>query len=93
MAELRMSGHLIPNQSILIQTLGLSEAKLSSEIENIVTTNDDLYQAFADTLTNIDLQTKEVLFYKDALWHGYHELKTNKRLLTTPLSKLLLPLH
>ncbi len=74
MAELRVSGHLIPNQSVLIQSLGLSEAKLSSEIENIVTTNDELYRAFVDGDINIEPQTKEVLFYKDALWHGYHAL-------------------
>jgi Fic family protein len=84
-AELKMSGHLIPNQAILIQALGLSEAKLSSEIENIVTTNDELYRAFADGNVNIEPQTKEVLFYKDALWYGYHALTQKKRLLTTPL--------
>lgn len=84
-AELRVSGHLIPNQAVLIQALGLSEAKLSSEIENIVTTNDELYRAFADETLEIDAQTKEVLLYKDALWHGYNALRINKRLLTTPL--------
>ena len=84
-AELRVSGHLIPNQAVLIQTLGLSEAKLSSEIENIVTTNDELYRAFVDGNINIEPQTKEVLFYKDALWHGYHALTKKNRLLTTPL--------
>lgn len=85
LAELRISGQLIPNQSVLIQTLGLSEAKLSSEIENIVTTNDKLYFAFADGNINIDAATKEVLFYKDALWYGYDALVTKQRLLTTPL--------
>jgi Fic family protein len=85
MAELRISGHLIPNQAVLVQALGLSEAKLSSEIENIVTTNDALYRAFADETTNMDASTKEVLRYKDALWHGYDALSTKKRLLTTPL--------
>lgn len=85
MAELRISGQLIPNQSILIQALNLSEAKISSEIENIVTTNDELYRAFADGSTNIDPQTKEVLYYKDALWHGYDALTKKKRLLSTPL--------
>jgi Fic family protein len=40
-AELKISGQLIPNQAVLIQALGLSEAKISSEIENIVTTNED----------------------------------------------------
>ncbi|HSX11398.1 MAG TPA: Fic family protein [Chlamydiales bacterium] len=84
-AELRISGQLIPNQAVLIQTLGLSEAKSSSEIENIVTTNDELYRAFANGNIDIEPQTKEVLFYKDALWHGYHALTQKKRLLTTPL--------
>ncbi|MEI6531536.1 MAG: Fic/DOC family N-terminal domain-containing protein [Chlamydiota bacterium] len=85
MAELRVSGHLIPNQAVLIQALGLSEAKLSSEIENIVTTNDELYRAFADSDSHIDAQTKEVLFYKDALWHGYNAIVSQKRPLTTSL--------
>ena len=85
MAELRISGHLIPNQAVLIQALGLSEAKVSSEIENIVTTNDELYRAFANETTNMDAATKEVLLYKDALWHGYGALTIQNRLLTTPL--------
>lgn len=84
-AELKISGHLIPNQAVLIQALGLSEAKLSSEIENIVTTNDELYRAFADGNMSIEPQTKEVLRYKDALWHGFRALTQKKRLLTTPL--------
>jgi Fic family protein len=84
-AELKISGHLIPNQAILIQALGLSEAKLSSEIENIVTTNDELYRAFADETSSGNAATKEVLLYKDALWHGYHALTSEKRLLTTHL--------
>jgi Fic family protein len=85
LAELRVSGHLIPNQAILIQALGLSEAKLSSEIENIVTTNDELYRAFVEAEKKVDPQTKEVLFYKDALWYGYNALIQKKRLLTVPL--------
>lgn len=84
-AELRIAGHLIPNQAVLVQALGLSEAKLSSEIENIVTTNDELYRAFVDGNIDIDPQTKEVLFYKDALWYGYDALTQKKRLLSTPL--------
>lgn len=85
LADLKLAGHLIPNQSILIQTLGLAEAKSSSEIENIVTTNDDLYRAFADGQFDLNPQTKEVLFYKDALWFGYQAIVEKKRLLTTPL--------
>lgn len=83
LALLRGAGLLIPSQTVLIQALGLQEAKLSSEIENVVTTNDELYRAFAID-GDIDSQTKEVLSYKDALWHGFNSLK-QKRLLTTPL--------
>ena len=85
LAELRGAGHLIPNQSVLIQVLGLQEAKHSSEIENIVTTNDELYRAFSDNDGNLDPQIREVLRYKDAVWHGFNALKQKKRLLTTPL--------
>src|SRR3990167_1356816 len=84
-AELKISGHLIPNQAVLIQTLGLSEAKVSSEIENIVTTNDELYMAFADGSLPLEPQTKEVLYYKDALWHGFNALTQQKRFLNTAL--------
>ena len=43
-----MRGELIPNQGALINAIVLQEAKLSSEIDNIVTTNDELYRACAD---------------------------------------------
>ena len=43
LADLRGAAKLLPNQGVLIQAIGLQEAKLSSEIENIVTTNDDLF--------------------------------------------------
>ena len=63
----------------------MQEAKLSSEIENIVTTNDELYRAFTSRDHQVSLDTKEVLHYHDALWHGYFALKSKKRLLTTTL--------
>src|SRR5688572_21302958 len=47
LAELKGAAGTIPNESILIETLGLQEAKDSSEVENIVTTNDDLFRADA----------------------------------------------
>ncbi|MFA6118392.1 MAG: Fic/DOC family N-terminal domain-containing protein [Parachlamydiales bacterium] len=84
LAELKGLAALIPNQAILIQVLGLFEAKVSSEIENIVTTNDKLYKAFHDINQNIDSYTKEVLKYQDALWFGFNEIKYKKRLLNTP---------
>ena len=81
-AALKGSGEKIPNQTILINSISLQEAKLSSEIENIVTTNDELYKAFSSETKNIDSNTKEVVHSQDALWHGYTHLKT-KPLLTT----------
>jgi len=57
---------------------------MSSEIENIVTTNDELYKAFSSDKKVTDPNTKEVLHYQDALWYGYTELK-DKPLLTTNL--------
>ena len=85
LAKLCDAGKLIPNQAILIQAIGLQEAKLSSEIENIVTTNDDLYRAFADEGVHPSPAAKEVLFYKDALWTGYNAIRQENRPLSTRL--------
>lgn len=85
LAELKHIGALLPNQAVLINTLGLQEAKLSSEIENIVTTNDELYRAHVEKELNLTPETKEVLHYQDALWYGFKALKEEKRMLTTPL--------
>ena len=85
LAELKGAGELVPNQAVLIQAIGLQEAKLSSEIENIVTTNDELYRAFASAGQKAEPHTKEVLRYNDALWYGYYWLKDKKHPLTTNL--------
>ena len=85
LAELKGAGELVPNQAVLIQSIGLQEAKLSSEIENIVTTNDELYRAFANKGVNADPHTKEVLRYNNALWHGFDAIKNQNRSLTTNL--------
>ncbi|MDQ2799514.1 MAG: Fic family protein, partial [Armatimonadota bacterium] len=82
LAELKGAGNLVPNQAVLVRTVGLQEAKLSSEIENIVTTNDELYRALADEGSRTDPATKEVLRYNDALWHGYSRLKEGRPLST-----------
>lgn len=84
LAELRGVGNQIPNQSMLIKAFVLQEARLSSEIENIVTTNDELYRAFAEVDAHFDPATKEVLRYQTALWHGY-QLMTDRPFLTTNL--------
>ncbi len=83
LANLRGLAAQIPNQGMLINSLVLQEARMSSEIENIVTTNDELYRADADADGKADPHTKEVLRYRQALNHGFRELKT--RPLTTNL--------
>lgn len=74
LAELKGVALTIPNEQILISSLTLQEAKDSSEVENIVTTQDDLYRAGADMSHAIpNAATKEVLLYrkpsmKDSNW-------------------------
>ncbi|VAW15512.1 Fic family protein MloA [hydrothermal vent metagenome] len=82
LAELKGCAIAIPNQGILIDTLALQEAKASSEIENIVTTQDELFQAElfpdgADTPA-----TKEVSLYRDALKLGFSQLGKTGGLIT-----------
>lgn len=73
LAELKQAGELLPNQGLLINLLPLLEARDSSEIENIVTTTDRLFQ-FAQEDTHADPATKEALRYRTALSRGYREL-------------------
>lgn len=76
LAELKGAGGLIPDQAILINAIPLQEAKLSSEIENIVTTQDELFRAAIDEKTVTDPATKEVLRYRTALRQGCEALKS-----------------
>lgn len=73
LAELKQAGELLPNQGLLVNLLPLLEAKDSSEIENIVTTTDRLFQ-FADEDKNADPATREALRYRTALSAGYRKL-------------------
>jgi len=75
LAELKGRLPIIPNPLMLINTLVLQEAKDSSTIENIFTTNDALYKAFSSSGPNTDPATKEVLRYREALWNAF--TKTN----------------
>lgn len=64
------------NPYLLLQTLILQEAKASSEIENVVTTNDELYQAYStEEISHVSPSTKEVLYYREALWTGYMAIR------------------
>ena len=71
LAELKGIANLIPNQAMLINAIVLQEAKDSSEIENIITTQDELYQAIATSTANITPAIKEVVNYRKALFEGY----------------------
>jgi len=82
LAELKGIGETIPNQSMLINAIVLQEARSSSEIENIVTTNDALFRAFTASTSQIDPATKEVLRYREAIWDGYNSLKKRPFLTT-----------
>jgi Fic family protein len=75
-AELRRAGELIPDQSVLVNTIPLLEAKDSSEIENIVTTNDALFRQASEGEDGGDPAAKEALRYRAALYSGYQSLKT-----------------
>jgi Fic family protein len=74
LAELKQAADLIPNQTMLINTIPLLEAKDSSEIENIVTTTDRLFQ-HAQWENQADPATKEALRYRSALYKGFQSLK------------------
>lgn len=76
LAELKQAAELIPNQTMLINTIPLLEAKDSSEIENIVTTTDLLFQYAQGGDNQADAPTKEALRYRTALHSGFQSLQT-----------------
>ncbi len=73
LAELKQVAELIPNQGVLINTLPLLEAGASSEIENIVTTTDKLFQHMRNE-AQADAATKEALRYSRAVFEGFQAL-------------------
>jgi Fic family protein len=81
LAELKGVAASMPNQGILINTLGLQEAKDSSAIENIVTTHDELFRDAAFPEAAKGSATKEVAYYRQALRVGF-EAVTHSGLLT-----------
>lgn len=87
LAELKGIAQTIPNERILISTLTLQEAKDSSEVENIVTTQDDLYKAELNVKQSIiNASAKEVLAYREAIEKGFQLVRGNK-LLTNNIIK------
>ncbi|MCP4275586.1 MAG: Fic family protein [Gammaproteobacteria bacterium] len=78
LAELKGVSATIPNENILISTLTLQEAKDSSAVENIITTQDDLYRAslFSENLKNP--ASKEVQDYAAALRQGFMQIRKTR---------------
>lgn len=75
LAELKGFSDVIPNKNILINAAMINEAKNSSEIENIITTHDELYKAMSGAKETGP--SKEVINYRRALWRGYELVKQN----------------
>lgn len=75
LAELKGFAKTIPNQAMLINAIVLQEAKDSSEIENIITTQDELYKALTVNKIKISAEIKEVVNYRKAIFYGYGLVK------------------
>jgi Fic family protein len=85
LAELKGVAQSIPKQEILINTLVLQEAKDSSEVENIVTTHDELYKSTLHLTNYNSPQSKEVQNYIAALKKGFEIVKSKKMLTTNDI--------
>ena len=89
LAELKGIALTIPNEKILISTLALQEAKDSSAVENIVTTQDDLYKAgLSDKMFILNPAIKEVLRYREAIFEGFNMVRKNKILSNKVIKKV-----
>lgn len=82
LAELKGLATSIPNQGILIDSLALQEAKASSEIENIVTTQDDLFRDQVSLSKTATGPAKEVALYRDAMRLGWEQMLAQQGLIT-----------
>ena len=83
-AELKQAAELIPNSAVLVNALPLLEARASSEIENIVTTTDKLFEFVDIAEDRADAATKEALRYRTALFEGTKMVQ--RRMLTTDMA-------
>lgn len=87
LAELKGYADTMPNKNILINAVTINEAKDSSEIENIITTYDELFKAMSQVNYN-NPAAKEVVNYRTALWHGYEVVKARKMLTTNMIIEI-----
>ena len=79
LGELKGIARLIPNQGMLINSVSLQEARASSEIENIYTTQDELYAAFSNDDPKSS-PAKEILNYREATWSGIKSMEGRKEM-------------
>jgi len=93
LAELKGVAATIPNEQILINTLTLQEARDSSAIENIITTQDELFKAELQTEMILDVATKEVQSYAHALRKGFEFVRHNKILTLNHIKEIQIELE
>ena len=77
LGEMKGIAQTLPNQAMLVNAIVLQEAKDSSEIENIITTQDELYQAMTSEKKNLPASTKEVINYREAIFKGFNIIQKN----------------
>jgi len=88
LAELKGAAGLVPNEGILLNTLSLQEAKDSSAIENIITTQDDLYRSDATADRFASLAAKEVHSYALALRDGFRAVRETRLITNNDIEAL-----
>lgn len=86
--ELKGIANIIPNQAILINAIVLRESQDSSEIENIITTQDELYQAVSVSGVKTDPATKEVMYYREALYNGFDRIHSRHLLSVSDITEI-----
>jgi Fic family protein len=87
-AELKGISKMLPNPTILLNAVILKEARASSEIENVITTQDKLYQALSTKGTQADSSTKEVLRYREAMLYGFQFIQKKGFLSTNAIIEI-----
>jgi len=88
LAELKGIVNILPNPEILLNAVILKEARASSEIENVITTQDKLYQALSTKGIQIDTATKEVLRYREAMLYGVNFISKKSFLTINAIIKI-----
>ena len=88
LAELKGLAKTLPNPDILLNAVILKEARASSEIENVITTQDKLYQALSAKGVETDSSTKEVLRYREAMLYGFRFIQKKGFLSTNAIIEI-----